>query len=161
MGTAVNVAAAWLVSRVKLQTLGAASAVISAVAPILMATVDLDGNYWFAPFWAMLLSPVNADALFAVSNLIVSDAIPADLQSLAGGVFSQIGQIGNAVGLAMTAAIAASVTEHSGIVGDTGAARMAGYRAAFWAVFAATVAVVAVVGLWGLRKSGTVGKKDD
>ncbi|KAK6224859.1 major facilitator superfamily transporter [Colletotrichum tabaci] len=160
MGTAVNVAAAWLVSRVKVQTLGAASAVISAVAPILMATVDLDGNYWFAPFWAMLLSPVNADALFTVSNLIISDAFPADLQSLAGGVFSEIGQIGNAVGLAMTAAIAASVTEHSGIVDDTGAARMAGYRAAFWTVFAATAAVVVVV-LWGLRKSGTVGKKDD
>lgn len=69
MGTAVNVAAAWLVSRVKVQTLGAASAVISAVAPILMATVDLDGNYWFAPFWAMLLSPVNADgALFPLPS---------------------------------------------------------------------------------------------
>lgn len=61
MGTAVNVAAAWLVSRVKVQTLGAVSAIITAIAPVLMATVAINGNYWLAPFWAMMLSPVNAD----------------------------------------------------------------------------------------------------
>ncbi|KAK1655986.1 major facilitator superfamily transporter [Colletotrichum phormii] len=161
MGTLVNIAAAWLVSRIKVQTLGAVSAVITAAAPILMATVSLDGNYWFAPFWAMVLSPVNADALFTVSNLIVSDAFPADVQSLAGGVFSEIGQIGNAVGLAVTAAIAASVTEHSAVVRDDAReARMEGYRAAFWTIFAATVAVLVIV-VGGLRKGGTVGKKDD
>ncbi|KAF4780172.1 major facilitator superfamily transporter [Colletotrichum scovillei] len=161
MGTLVNIAAAWLVSRIKVQTLGAVSAVITAAAPILMATVSLDGNYWFAPFWAMVLSPVNADALFTVSNLIISDAFPADVQSLAGGVFSEIGQIGNAVGLAVTAAIAASVTEHSAVVHDDAReARMEGYRAAFWTIFAATVAVLIIV-VGGLRKGGTVGKKDD
>ncbi|KXH46338.1 major facilitator superfamily transporter [Colletotrichum simmondsii] len=161
MGTLVNIAAAWLVSRIKVQTLGAVSAVITAAAPILMATVSLDGYYWFAPFWAMVLSPVNADALFTVSNLIISDAFPADVQSLAGGVFSEIGQIGNAVGLAVTAAIAASVTEHSAVVHDDAReARMEGYRAAFWTIFAATVAVLIIV-VGGLRKGGTVGKKDD
>ncbi|KXH30611.1 major facilitator superfamily transporter [Colletotrichum nymphaeae SA-01] len=161
MGTLVNIAAAWLVSRIKVQTLGAVSAVITAAAPILMATVSLDGNYWFAPVWAMVLSPVNADALFTVSNLIISDAFPADVQSLAGGVFSEIGQIGNAVGLAVTAAIAASVTEHSAVVHDDAReARMEGYRAAFWTIFAATVAVLIIV-VGGLRKGGTVGKKDD
>ncbi|KAK1477963.1 major facilitator superfamily transporter [Colletotrichum abscissum] len=161
MGTLVNIAAAWLVSRIKVQTLGAVSAVITAAAPILMATISLDGNYWFAPFWAMVLSPVNADALFTVSNLIISDAFPADVQSLAGGVFSEIGQIGNAVGLAVTAAIAASVTEHSAVVHDDAReARMEGYRAAFWTIFAATVAVLFIV-VGGLRKGGTVGKKDD
>ncbi|KAK1533797.1 major facilitator superfamily transporter [Colletotrichum paranaense] len=161
MGTLVNIAAAWLVSRIKVQTLGAVSAVITAAAPILMATISLDGNYWFAPFWAMVLSPVNADALFTVSNLIISDAFPADVQSLAGGVFSEIGQIGNAVGLAVTAAIAASVTEHSAVVHDDAReARMEGYRAAFWTIFAATVAVLIIV-VGGLRKGGTVGKKDD
>ncbi|KAJ3939617.1 uncharacterized protein N0V96_010400 [Colletotrichum fioriniae] len=161
MGTLVNIAAAWLVSRIKVQTLGAVSAVITTAAPILMATVSLDGNYWFGPFWAMVLSPVNADALFTVSNLIISDAFPADVQSLAGGVFSEIGQIGNAVGLAVTAAIAASVTEHSVVFHDDAReARMEGYRAAFWTIFAATVAVLIIV-VGGLRKGGTVGKKDD
>ena len=40
-------------------------------------------------------------ALFTISNLVISDAFPADLQSLAGGVFSEIGQFGNSVGLAV------------------------------------------------------------
>ncbi|OLN85739.1 putative MFS-type transporter C1683.03c-like protein 1 [Colletotrichum chlorophyti] len=159
VGALVNVAAAWLVSRVTVQALGGVSAVITVIAPVLMATVAIDGTYWLAPFWAMILSPVNADALFTVSNLIISDAFPADLQSLAGGVFSEIGQIGNAVGLAITAAVAASVTEHSGI-DDVKEGRMAGYRAAFWAICGATVAVLVIV-LWGLRKGGTVGKKDE
>ncbi|OHE96627.1 major facilitator superfamily transporter [Colletotrichum orchidophilum] len=161
MGTLVNIAAAWLVSRIKVQTLGAVSAIITAAAPILMARVGLDGNYWLAPFWAMVLSPVNADALFTVSNLIISDAFPEDVQSLAGGVFSEIGQIGNAVGLAVTAAIAASVTEHSDALhDDTREARMEGYRAVFWTIFAATVAMLIIV-VGGFRKGGTVGKKDD
>ncbi|TDZ38365.1 putative MFS-type transporter [Colletotrichum spinosum] len=159
MGTIVNVACAWLVSRVKVQTLGGVSAIITIVAPLVMALVDIDGHYWYAPFWALVLSPVSADALFTMSNLIISDAFPADLQSLAGGVFAEVGQIGNAVGLAVTAAIASSVTEHSGAA-DERTARMAGYRAGFWAIFAATVAVVFITFL-GLRKGGTVGKKDE
>ncbi|KAF6836770.1 integral membrane protein [Colletotrichum musicola] len=158
VGTAVNVACAWLVSRVTAQSLGSVSALITIVAPLIMATVDIDGYYWYAPFWALALSPVSADALFTVSNLIISDAFPADLQSLAGGVFAEGGQIGNAVGLAVTAAIASSVTAQS--TAEEREARMAGYRTSFWAIFGTTVAVV-VITFWGLRKGGTVGKKDD
>jgi len=62
--------------------------------------------------------------------------------------------------LAVTAAIAASVTEHSSPGGDDKAALMKGYRAAFWTIFAST-AVVVVVTFFGLKRGGTVGKKDD
>ena len=96
--------------------------------------------------------------LFTVSNLVISDAFPADVQSIAGGVFNEVSQFGNSVGLAITAAIAASVTEHSGI-DDHKLALMQGYRAAFWTVFACTVLVVLICGV-GLRKGGTIGKKD-
>jgi hypothetical protein len=64
------------------------------------------------------------------------------------------------VGLAVTAAIAASVTEHSSLGGDDKASLMKGYRAAFWTIFAST-AVVVVVTFLGLKRGGTVGKKDD
>ena len=94
-----------------------------------------------------------------MSNLVISDAFPADMQSLAGGVFSEVAQFGNSVGLAVTAAIAASVTEHSAIR-DPKVALMEGYRAAFWTIFASTVAVL-VICFFGLRKGGYVGKKDD
>lgn len=81
------------------------------------------------------------------------------MQSLAGGVFNEVAQFGNSVGLAVAASIAASVTESSS-KGDEIAALMEGYRAAFWTIFAATVVVV-VISYWGFRGAGTVGKKDD
>lgn len=179
MGALTNVATAYLISRVKVQTLTTVSALITMVAPILMATIGVGENYWFAPFWALLLSPMNPDGnalflsgsqsqngiadmlavLFTASNLVISEAFPPELQSLAGGVFNEVAQFGNSVGLAVTAAIAASVTEHSQS-GDNKAALMEGYRAAFWTIFAATGLVV-LISYFGFRKGGTVGKKND
>ncbi|OJD19332.1 hypothetical protein AJ78_00691 [Emergomyces pasteurianus Ep9510] len=190
MGAAANIATAFLISRVKVRTLAVVSAVVTMVAPLLMATVEVGENYWFRPFWALLLSPVNPDGnkfsntviflfrfetealiqsllfsrrklsvLFTVSNLVISDAFPADIQSLAGGVFNEVSQFGNSVGLAVTASIAASVTEHS-VIREHRSALMEGYRASFWTIFAAT-AIVVVISFFGLKKGGTVGKKDD
>ena len=97
--------------------------------------------------------------LFTVSNLVISSAYPPEVQSLAGGVFNEVAQFGNAVGLAVTAAVAASVSEHSK-GNDSTDSTMEGYRAAFWTMFAATSLVVVIVS-FGLRQSGLVGKKDD
>ncbi|KID68043.1 puromycin resistance protein pur8, partial [Metarhizium hybridum] len=159
MGICVNAATAYLISRVQVQTLAVVSALITVVAPALMATIKVGENYWYAPFWALFLSPVNPDVLFTVSNLIISDAFPVDTQSLAGGVFSEVSQFGNSVGLAVTAAIAASVTEHSGSK-DTRIALMDGFRAAFWTIFV-SAAGVAVICFFGLRRGGFIGKKDN
>lgn len=94
-----------------------------------------------------------------MSNLVISDAYPPEMQSLAGGVFNEVGQFGNSVGLAITAAIAASVTEHSGIQARE-EGLMKGYRVAFWTIFASCSAVTIVV-WFGLRKGGVVGRKQD
>ena len=174
MGASVNVITGFLISRVKVRTLAVVSALISLVAAPLMATVDVGENYWLAPFWAMFLSPVNPDGeslispqptlltqivLFTVSNLVISDAYPPEMQSLAGGVFNEVAQFGNSVGLAITAAIAASVTEHSG-TDQRLEALMKGYRAAFWTIFASCATVV-IIAWFGLKKSGIIGKKQD
>ena len=101
--------------------------------------------------------------LFTASNLVISDAYAADTQSLAGGVFNEVSQFGNAVGLAVTAAIAASVTSHQSSAPNLEPdedALMLGYRAAFWTILAATI-VVLPVSWFGHAKSGTVGKKDE
>ncbi|KAI0543377.1 major facilitator superfamily domain-containing protein [Xylaria curta] len=158
LGVVTNLLAGYLVSRVHVRKLSVISAAITAVAPALMATVPIDSNYWFAPFWALVLSPINPDVLFTVSNLVISDAFPPEVQSLAGGVFNEIAQIGNSVGLAVAAAIAMAVSEQSGIA-DHEARLMKGFRAAFWTVFSATALIVGVT-WFGLRKGGLVGKKD-
>ncbi|KAF5026993.1 hypothetical protein F66182_867 [Fusarium sp. NRRL 66182] len=159
MGVAVNILTGFLIAKVKVRTLAVVSALVTMVAAPLMATVDVGENYWLAPFWAMFLSPVNPDVLFTVSNLVISDAYPPEMQSLAGGVFNEVAQFGNSVGLAITAAIAASVTEHSGVKARQ-EALMKGYRAAFWTIFASCTTVTVVVWL-GLKKGGVVGRKQD
>lgn len=81
------------------------------------------------------------------------------MQSLAGGVFSEVGQFGNSVFLAVTAAVAASVTEHSSNQNRQDAL-MEGFRAAFWTIFT-SAALIVVISFFGLKKGGYVGKKDD
>lgn len=100
--------------------------------------------------------------LFTVSNVVISDAFPADIQSLAGSIFNEIAQLGNSVGLTITVSIAASVTEHhaGAAAGEELQARMQGYRAAFWTIFSGTT-LVTVVAFVGLRKVGTIGRKSD
>lgn len=93
-----------------------------------------------------------------MSNLVISNAYPQEVQSLAGGVFNEVAQFGNSVGLAVTAAIAASVSEHS--KSNATDALLQGYRAAFWTIFGATATVV-VITFFGLRKAGHVGRKED
>ena len=180
MGVFVNIGTGLLISRVKVRTLAVTSGLVALIGGPLMATIDVHQSYWLAAFWAMLLSPVSCDGtyplsisgvalgfghfltmtvLFTVANLVISDAYPADVQSLAGGVLNEVGQFGNSVGLAVTAAIAASVTEHSKRT-DSKDALMQGYRASFWAIFAATAAVVGITFV-GLKKGGLVGKKED
>ena len=94
-----------------------------------------------------------------MSNLVISSAYPPDLQSLAGGIFNEVAQFGNSVGLAVTAAIAASVTEHLDS-GDRSEALLQGYRAAFWTILAAT-SVVGFTSFFGFRKGGLIGRKDE
>ena len=61
MGAAVNIVTAFLIARVNVRTLVVVSALVTMVAAPLMATVEVGENYWFAPFWALFLSPVNPD----------------------------------------------------------------------------------------------------
>jgi nitrate/nitrite transporter NarK len=100
---------------------------------------------------------IKRSVLFTISNLVISDAFPSDVQSLAGGVFSEIGQFGNSVGLAVIAVIARTVSEHSGATNHE-AWLMVGFRAAFWTVFAGC-AVVVLLTFFGLRSGGLIGKK--
>lgn len=156
MGTSINVALVYLIPRVRVVTLCVATAAATIVSPALMATAGLDESYWLRPFWALLLCPVNPWVLFSVCNLVISDAFPPEVQSLAGGVFNEVAQFGNSVGLAVTAAIAASVTERSAAASER-EALMDGFRAAFWTVFAST-GVVMLVTFVGFRKIGIIGK---
>lgn len=60
-------------------------------------------------FPAVALNPIGADALFTVSNLVITSVFPSRMQGLADGVFNTIARIGKSVGLATSGVIAAGV----------------------------------------------------
>lgn len=95
--------------------------------------------------------------LFTASQLVISSTYSQDVQALAGGVFNEVAQFGNSIGLAVTAA-PASVTEHARN-GDDLDNLLQGYQAAFWTIFAATAFVV-VLSFFGLRTGGIFDTKD-
>lgn len=132
---------------------------LTTVATLLMCVIQAEWTYWACAFPAVFLNPVGADAMFTVSNLVITSLFPAKTQALAGGVFNTIAQIGKSVGLATSAVIANSVTENSRIKDkESPEALMEGFRAAFWYLFALSCAT-GVLFSWGLRGIGKVGMK--
>jgi hypothetical protein len=97
--------------------------------------------------------------LYTISNLIIADAFPSSKQSLAGGVFNTVSQIGNSVGLTVGAVIAASVSASTSNP-DSIYSKEQGFKATFWACFASMV-LVALIAMVGLRKAGKVGLKNE
>jgi MFS family permease len=96
--------------------------------------------------------------LYTISNLIIADALPKSKQSLAGGVFNTVSQIGNSVGLAIAAVISSSVSAAAAPTEQDENSLMKGYQAVYY-VCIATFSIVAIVSGFGLRKAGRVGMK--
>ena len=127
-----------------------------------MAVTEPQWPYWSTVFLAIALAPVHTDVLFTVSNLIISNSYPGENQGLAGGVFSVVSMIGNSVGLAVSAAIAASVTMHKSKdeAMDNPTALLKGYHVSFWTLLGCMI-LVCIVTFWGLKDGGKVGEKED
>ncbi|KAF8866345.1 major facilitator superfamily protein [Acephala macrosclerotiorum] len=158
-GTLTNFVTGWLVKRVRADILVMTSAVTAAVAPLLMAIVDPSWSYWTCAFLATSFAPICGDVLFTVSNLLITSVFPPQTHGLAGGVFNTIANIGNSVGLAVTAVVASAVTmAEDGKMDSTPKSLMDGYRASFWLCFGFNILVLGVIG-FGLRKIGKVGVK--
>lgn len=131
----------------------------TSIGVLLMCFIQPEWTYWACAFPAIFLNPIGADVMFTVSNLVITSVFPARTQGLAGGVFNTIAQIGKSVGLATSAVIAASVTEHSRHgEKESPEALMEGFRAAFWYLFALSCAT-GLLFVWGLRGIGRVGMK--
>jgi hypothetical protein len=99
--------------------------------------------------------------LYAISNLVIADALPKSRQSLAGGVFNTVSQIGNSIGLAIAAAISSVSTgadSVKSIVALDENALVKGYQAIYYACIA-TFSIAGLISAVGLRKAETVGMK--
>lgn len=158
-GALANMVMGLITHRVRADFVVVAGAVLMACSALLMCFIQPDWIYWACAFPAVFLSPIGPDALFTVSNLVITSVFPARTQGLAGGVFNTVAQIGKSVGLATSAVLAASITERSNYPEKKSPqALMVGFRAAFWYLFGLSSAMVLLF-IWGLRGIGKVGVK--
>ncbi|KAK1998054.1 integral membrane protein [Colletotrichum falcatum] len=166
LGIIFSVALGVMLHRVPVYWIVLSTCLLSAISPLVMALVDPGWPYWYASFWAMLLSPLSGDTLFVVSALIITSTFPEGTQALASAVFNTFSQFGTAVGLAVVGVISSTVSQssqsghHAG--NDSGDYSkedlLEGYRASFWAMFAAA-ALTCVLGALGLKKVSNKGLK--
>lgn len=134
VGVATNIVTAHLVSKVNVNLLLGASALMTAISPILKAVASPNWTYWAAAFIAMISSPINGDGeyllqitylirtisckcrlivcavLWAVSSLIIFGHSLMTQWLWLGVSLTPSPSWVNSVGLAVTAVIAASVT---------------------------------------------------
>jgi MFS family permease len=157
-GGIANFVTGLLVKRVRADVLVLGSGAITAISPLLMAIVDPKWSYWTCAFFVTAFTPICADVLFTIANLLITSVFPPQTHGLAGGVFNTVSNIGNSVGLAITAVVASGVT--LGEKGPSAEILMDGYRASYWLCFGANISALAVVA-FGLRKIGKVGIKID
>ncbi|PVH87813.1 MFS general substrate transporter [Cadophora sp. DSE1049] len=160
-GAGANLLTGWLVKRVRGDILVLVSAFLTALAPLLMAVVKPEWSYWTCSFFAVACTPVCADVLFTVANLVITSVFPPQTHGLAGGVFNTISNIGASFALGLTAVVASSVSMvKQGKVRSDPETLMDGFRATFWLCFCVNVLVLGVIG-FGLKKIGKVGLKED
>lgn len=97
-----------------------------------MTVIDVNASYWAFGFPSILLNPVGIDTLFTIANLLTTSVFPAKTQTLAGGVFNTVAQLGKTLGLATSAVIASSITAKASQNGaDIKEAPLDGCKAAF------------------------------
>ena len=160
-GAGANFLTGWLVKRVRADILILISAFVTAVAPLLMAVVKPEWSYWICAFVAVACTPVCADVLFTVANLVITSVFPLQTHGLAGGVFNTISNIGASFALGLTAVVASSVSmTKDGNMQSSTETLMYGYRATFWLCFGVNIIVLGVIGL-GLKTIGKVGLKEE
>ncbi|KAI9891158.1 MAG: hypothetical protein M1814_003001 [Vezdaea aestivalis] len=160
-GCGTNVGTGLLVPRVPANWLVLGSSTLTLFSPLLMAIAHKEWPYWYVMFPATMLSPVSADVLFTVSNLVITSVFPSQTHGLAGGVFNTLAQIGNSIGLAVMGIVASTVTAKSGYKDKKSPdALLVGYQATFWTCFGILVVMLGFSS-WGLRRIGKVGLKTD
>ncbi|OTB06559.1 hypothetical protein M426DRAFT_318956 [Hypoxylon sp. CI-4A] len=124
-----------------------------------------DTSYFAYGFPAFILSVIGADISWPTLTLFTSKSLPQEDQALGGALINSMGQIGRAIGLAITTAIQTAVTardrglpvEKSGKIQPWEPASLAGLRASIWFNFGLAVCCTLVVVVY-FRGTGIVGK---
>ncbi|KAI0841053.1 drug resistance protein [Hypoxylon sp. FL0890] len=124
-----------------------------------------DTSYFAYGFPAFVLSVIGADITWPSLTLFTSKSLPQEDQALGGALINSMGQVGRAIGLAVTTAIQTAVmardrgvpVEEAGKIIPWEPASLNGLRAGVWFNFALALCCAIVVAVY-FRGTGIVGK---
>ncbi|KFH47309.1 putative MFS-type transporter -like protein [Hapsidospora chrysogenum ATCC 11550] len=110
-------------------------------------------SYFAWALWAMLLSVIGADTTWPSLTLFTSRSLPPEDQAVGGALINAAGQLGRAVGLAISTATQTAVmasargvpVEHAGGMEAWDPPTLRGIRAANWVNFGLGVASLVIV----------------
>ncbi|KAH6901322.1 major facilitator superfamily domain-containing protein [Coprinopsis sp. MPI-PUGE-AT-0042] len=170
-GLTCNVFIGLFISYIPIVYLTAIGTGATAIACLLLALVNPDVTFWAYGFTSAAIVVLGADFVFSAGTIYVAKVALPDEQSVAGGLFNTLGQLGTAVGVSVSTVIFNSVTS-SRTIGDIPVREgpgqnLASYHAAQWSNFAFGIigTVIAVicfrgVGVVGDRKRKTTSDEE-
>nr|GAT55166.1 predicted protein [Mycena chlorophos] len=127
-GIICNVVVALVVGRIGTGWLLTAGTLSTAIAALLFALIRPSAPYWAFGFPAAITAVVGVDFLFAAGMMFVSNAVGPQEQSLAGGVFQTMTQIGTSLGVTVSTIVLDTVAASL----PRGADPLSAYQAANW-----------------------------
>ncbi|KAF7378142.1 MFS general substrate transporter [Mycena sanguinolenta] len=155
-GIMLNAIVALVIGRIPFFVLIALGTGFTGIGALLIAIMRPQVTYWAYDFVALVASVFGADFVFAGGTIFVAKvALPGE-QSVAGGLFQTLTQLGTAFGLAITT-IVHNAAGGEGVGDDV---PLKAYRAAQWTCFGmAMLGTVLAIGF--LRGVGPVGGPDE
>ncbi|KAJ7635334.1 MFS general substrate transporter [Roridomyces roridus] len=156
-GLACNVFVMLVVNRMPLVVLISSGTLLTGLAGLLFAIIQPSAPYWAYGFPSAIVSVCGADFVFASGTLFVAKVCLPHEQSLAGGVFQTLTQVGTAFGLAISTIPFDSIASASASGGGQDGAPLEAYKAAQWTAFgfAMFCTLLAIVFLRGVGPVGT------
>ncbi|CAE6463217.1 unnamed protein product [Rhizoctonia solani] len=156
-GLLCNLVIALFIGRMSGSVLIGIGCFFTSLAALFFAVIIPSKTYWAFGFPAATVVVFGADFMFATGSIFVAKIALPHEQSLAGGIFNTLNQLGTAFGLAIASVVNNNV-HHSALreSGDELGSLLRGYKAAFWTCFAFGMTAL-VLTLIFLRGIGIVG----
>ncbi|KZP15059.1 efflux transporter [Athelia psychrophila] len=159
-GVLCNFAVALFIGKLGLVWIVAFGTLLTGTASLLFAVITPSAPYWAFGFPAAVVSVFGADFVFASGLIFVAKVSDDGEQSLAGGLFNVMTQIGTSFGLTISTIVFDRVNaNHAGpgaSAEDLRAATLAGYKAAQWTAFGFAMLSAGLAAVF-LRGVGIVG----
>ncbi|KAJ7140142.1 MFS general substrate transporter [Mycena filopes] len=154
-GALCNIFVVLVISRMDLVVLIVFGTSFTGLGALLFALINPSSPYWAFGFPAPVVAVFGADFVFAAGTLFVAKVSLPHEQSLAGGLFQTLTQLGTAFGLAISTIAFDAVADSDG----AGEAPIEAYKAAQWTAFGMAMFCTLLAAVF-LRGVGPVGSDE-